>query len=152
MTWHEKGLSATVMHHKYPKGTLHTLKPEGFPKPCLPIMNPRTWTYAPSFSIYSAFQQPFVSMAGSQSLKYEWVSAWIKIRKIEFYSSSLGGWIGVWMSSLLERSFEQSEIICRRRCSIAPCALYSLRPPCIIWERLTCKPPKSGDTAGLCVA
>lgn len=97
---------------------------------CLPIMN--HWTRAYASCIYSAFQQLCVSMAGSQTLKHGWVSAWMKVERIEFdffyffYSSpwvSLkSGW-ALWWKGIFQTV--EDCLLVMRSCSAARHILYS---------------------------
>lgn len=144
MAWHK---SRPVCHITAPEiSSRNPANPaaDGFPKPCLPITNPWTWIYAPMIPIYSAFQQPFVSMAGCQSLKNEWVSAWIKIWKIEFCLFSLGGWI-CRLDELFVESFKQSLIICLSRGDAQLLIVISV-------QYFIIKPPKPSEIVDLYLA
>lgn len=109
---------------------------KGFHYLCVPVVNLWTWIGAPLFSV---FQQLFVSMAGSQVLKYKWVSAWVKIWSVAFYFFSLPGRI-----CSLDEFFAEKELqavwdclLVTRSCSDAPYVLCSLWLQCIIQEYLT---------------
>lgn len=134
--WDTKaGLTLTLLRRKV-RHDLQVPQMKCFHYLCVPVVNLWTWIGAPLFSV---FQQLFVSMAGSQVLKYKWVSAWVKIWSVAFYFFSFPGRI-----CSLDEFFAEKELqavwdclLVTRSCSDAPYVLCSLWLQCIIQEYLT---------------
>lgn len=97
-------------------------------------MNSWTWTHTPLFSIYSAFQQPFFFFLAWLTLKYELVSAWIKILRVVFSFFSLPGCICI---SLLKRSLRRHKAaqLLHQLCIHSDCSA--------LFENVLCKTPKA---------